>query len=69
LNSWQFTVPIIVIIDEDFKNAVFNTGYLPQKLDGFDLVETDSRKTEEEKHKQLVALMESIKKNQIQVRQ
>ena len=58
-----------IVKDEDFRNATFNTGYLPEKLDGFDLQETDSKKSEDEKHEQLVALMASIKKNQIQVRQ
>ena len=58
-----------IVKDEDFRNGIFNTGYLPEKLDGFDLQETDSKKSEDEKHEQLVALMESIKKNQIQVRQ
>ncbi len=58
-----------IVKDADFKDAVFNTGYLPQKLDGFDLAETDNRKSEEEKHELLVALMDSIKKNQVQVRQ
>ena len=58
-----------IVKDDDFKNATFNTGYLPEKLDGFDLNETDNRKSEEEKHKQLSALIESIKNNQVKVRQ
>ena len=58
-----------IVKDEDFRNAVFNTGYLPKKLDSFNLEETDNRKSEEEKHQQLVALIDSIKKNQIEVRQ
>jgi pyruvate carboxylase subunit A len=58
-----------IVKAEDFRNATFNTGYLPEKLDRFDLQETDSKKSEDEKHEQLVALMASIKKNQIQVRQ
>jgi len=57
-----------IVKEDDFKNAVFDTGYLPAKLDGFDLAETDSRKSEEEKHEQLSNLIASIKKNQVQVR-
>jgi pyruvate carboxylase subunit A len=58
-----------IVKDQDFRDAVFNTGYFDKKLDGFDFSSENLLQTEEEKHKKLVALIESIKKNQVKVRQ
>jgi len=58
-----------IVKDQDFKDAKFNTGYFDKKLDGFDFSSENLLQTEEEKHKKLVALIESIKKNQVKVRQ
>jgi pyruvate carboxylase subunit A len=58
-----------IVKDQDFKDAIFNTGYLEEKLSGFNLEAVNTSKMQEEKHKKLSELISSIKKNQVEVRQ
>ena len=57
-----------IVKDQDFKDAVFNTGYLEKKLSGFNLEAVNTSKMQEEKHKKLAELIASIKKNKVEVR-
>ena len=57
-----------IVKDEDFRNAVFDTGYFDKKLSTFNLKGQDQLQKEEEKHQKLAALIASIKKNDVQVR-
>lgn len=57
-----------IVKDQDFKDAVFDTGYFDKKLDSFDLECDRKRETEEQKHQKLVELMAAVKKNKVQVR-
>ena len=58
-----------IVKDEDFKNAIFDTGYFDEKLSTFNLKGQNQREKEEEKHRKLSELIESIKKNEVKVRQ
>ena len=57
-----------IVKDQDFKDGVFNTSYLDEKLSEFNLEAICEKKKEDEKHKKLTDLINSIKNNKIEVR-
>lgn len=58
-----------IVRDDDFKAGRFNTGYLDEKIELFNLEALNHMAEEEEKMAKISALIESIKKNKISVRQ
>lgn len=58
-----------IVRDDDFKAGKFNTGYLDEKIELFNLEALNHMAEEEEKMAKISALIESIKKNKISVRQ
>lgn len=58
-----------IVRDEDFINGEFDTGYLDKKLSGFSLDAIDDMEQETQKMEQIAQMIESIKKNNLRVRQ
>ncbi len=58
-----------IVRDKDFINGIFDTGYLDKKLSNFSLHAIDDIEQETQKMQQIVKTIESIKKNNLKVRQ
>jgi len=57
-----------IVKDQDFRDAKFDTGYFEKNLDNFNLEADNARIKEEERIKELAALIQKIKENNIHVR-